>query len=101
MKRGKLSEEEINNVREKLQKIEDLFEKNAGESPFAFGTENPTQFDIHFFPSINRLESLRGSVFNNVFEALRLNEFPRIQKFVEAIRSREEFRNAVTQRVPI
>ena len=100
-KKGKVTDEDVEKIREKLQKIEDFYEKNAGESAFAFGTENPTQFDIHVFPYANRLDSLNGSVFHDIYEKLRFNEFPRINKLVEAIRAREEFRQAITQKFPI
>ena len=99
-KRGKLSEEDVINIREKLQKIEEFIEEHAGESNFAFGTENPTQLDIHLFPMLSRLDIFKGSAFNEAYERIRYNEFTRINKFVEAFRAREEYKPAITQRIP-
>ena len=74
----------VNEYREALQKVEDMFVKHANEHPFGFGTPNPTMFDINAYPHIARAYMLKGSVLNNAFEAIHFEDFPKIVAFVEA-----------------
>ena len=54
MKRLTISDEEIKNIKDKLQKVEDFLDIHQKESGFAWGTEHPTQLDIHFYPFLSR-----------------------------------------------
>ena len=82
--------------------MEDFLVKNAKDgSPFALGTENPTQLDIHFYPVIARLEFFRGSVFHDeLFVPFELDKYTHIMKLFNAMQAREEFKDALTQRRP-
>ena len=101
MKRLGFTDEDATNLKDKLQKIEDFLATHQKESGFAFGTENPTQLDIHFFPLLGRLDSLKGSALDTIGQKVDLDgNFPRIKKLIEAVRSRPEFRDAVCQKIP-
>lgn len=55
MKKGYV-EADFKNLQEKLQKIEDFIKTHGKEgSPFAMGTANPTQLDVHLYVHIERL----------------------------------------------
>ncbi|CDW81451.1 glutathione s-transferase [Stylonychia lemnae] len=102
MKKFGFDDNDLKNLKEKLQKVEDLLAQRQNESGFAWGTENPTQLDIHLYPLMSRLQYMRGSAFNEHI-AERIDpetNYPRIIRLVEAIRNREEFKNAVTQKIP-
>jgi glutathione S-transferase len=94
-------EEQFKKLRDTLQKVEDFLVANGKEgSPFALGTENPTQLDIHVYVVLSRIEMFRGSVWNDAFWAnVNWESYPRINALVEAIRARPEFQGALTQRV--
>ena len=74
--------------------MEDFIAANGKDgSPYALGTENPTQVDVHFYVHLVRIQMMEGSAWNDtVFEHLRFNEFTRIHKLISAIRTRPEFK---------
>ena len=99
MKRLKFDDSDVNLLKEKLQNIENFLVKHQSESGFAFGTENPTQLDIHFYPSLSRIDYLTDSVFDAIAQKIDFaNSFPHSKKLVEAIRSRPELQAALTQK---
>ena len=58
-------EEDFKNVREKLQKIEDFIGTHGNESsPFALGTENPTQLDVHIYVHVERIRMFKDSAYD-------------------------------------
>lgn len=62
-----------------MQKVEDILAKRQTDSGFAWGTENPTQLDIHFYPHLSRTEYFSGSVWNSIAEELGIDkEYPKI-----------------------
>eukprot|EP00347_Sterkiella_histriomuscorum_P017638 403348572 len=95
-------EQDTKNIKAKLQAMEDFLAQNAKEgSPFALGTENPTQLDIHFYPVIARIEYFRDSVFHDeLFTPIDLDSYTHIMKLFHAFQARPEFKNAITQRRP-
>ena len=86
-------EADFKNLREKMQKIEDFIAANGSEaSPFAQGTPNPTQLDIHIYTHIERLNMIKGSVWHDLFwKNIGFENYPRILKLLEGIRARPEF----------
>ena len=56
-----------------IQKIEDFIAANHGESPFAQGTENPTQLDIHYYTHLVRIRMNKGSALNDLFAPINFD----------------------------
>ena len=86
-------EEDFVKLREKIQKVEELVAANGNStSPFAFGTENPTQLDVHIYGSISRIEMYKGSVYNDsLYEPIHFENYPHLIKLLAGFRSRPEF----------
>ena len=95
-------EADFKNLKEKLQKIEDFIAANANEgSPFAQGTPNPTQLDVHIYAHVERLRMLQGSAWNDLFwKNLGFEKYPRIVKLLDGIRARPEFRGILANPKP-
>jgi glutathione S-transferase len=97
MKKG-YGEEEFKALHEKLQKLEEFVVANnkSETSPFAMGTENPTQLDFHIYVHVERVNMLKGSVFHDsIWSHVNWSSYPRILKLLQGIRERPEFRNGV------
>lgn len=94
------NEEESKPLRAVIQKMEDFIAANGKEgSPFALGTENPTQVDVHFYAHLVRVQMMEGSAFHDpVFVHLKFNEYPRIHKLIAGIRARPEFRGTLANK---
>lgn len=94
------NEEEAKPVRAATQKIEDFIAANGKEgSPFALGTENPTQVDVHFYAHLVRVQMMEGSAFHDpVYAHIKLDDFPRINKLLAAIRARPEFKGTLANK---
>ena len=100
-KRLNYEESDVKNLKEKLLRIEDYLKTHQNASGFAFGTENPTQLDIHFYPLLSRVHYMKDSAFNGLYEQLNFEaECPHILKFLEAVRAREEFKPILSQKIP-
>lgn len=67
--------------------MEDFLREHAKEgSPFALGTENPTQLDIHFYPVLARIEYFRDSVFHDeLFVPIEFDNYPHALKLFHAM----------------
>ena len=92
----KTTEEEAKPIKEKIQKIEDFLAANGKEgSPYALGTENPTQLDVHFYTHFVRFEMMENSAFQEIFDHLKISDYPLLMKLTAAIRARPEFRGGV------
>ena len=91
------NEEEVKPLKEKIQKIEDFIAANGNDtSPYAIGTENPTQLDIHIYVHLVRVAMMEGSAFHDsIFVHVKFNDYPRIQKLIAAIRARPEFKSTL------
>jgi len=94
--------EEFKPIIEKLQKIEDFIKANGNEaSPFALGTENPTQLDAHIYTHVERLNMMNGSVWHDgVWVQSGFHNFPLTIKLLEGIRARPEFRGILANPKP-
>ena len=101
MKKKSFNEDDLKALKAKLQAIEDFLGQHQKENGLAFGTENPTQLDIHFYPLLSRTEMLSGSVFDDIAKQIDFdNSYPRAHKLVLAVRARPEFAKVLTQKVP-
>lgn len=90
--------EDFNALKEKFQKIEDFIVANnkSETSPFAQGTENPTQLDAHIYVHIERINMIKGTSLNDIiWENIGFNNYPSIVKLIEGVRSRPEFQGEV------
>lgn len=96
------NEEEAKPLRAIIQKMEDFIAQNGKEgSPFALGTENPTQVDVHFYAHLVRMQMMEGSAFHDpIFVHMKLHEYPRILKLIAGIRARPEFRGVLANQKP-
>lgn len=54
----KVDGEEINTLKEKVEKVEEFLAKNCTEHPFAMNTLDPTMLDFHFYTSLVRIQFL-------------------------------------------
>ena len=92
----KTTEEEAKAIKEKIQKIEHFIAANGKEcSPYALGTENPTQLDVHFYTHFVRFEMMENSAFQEIFDHLKISDYPLLKKLTAAIKARPEFRGGV------
>jgi len=90
-------EAENNAIRENLQIVEDYLKAHGNDkSPYAFGTENPTQLDFHLYGALSRLEFFRNSVHHDsIFVPIGFDEFTRCVKLYQAISERPELKNVL------
>ena len=89
-------------LQEKFQKVEEFIVKHGSDSsPFAMGTKNPTQLDVHIYAHVERINMLKGSVWHDiVWTHVGFENYPRIVKLLEGIRARPEFRGTLANPKP-
>ena len=83
-------------MRDNLQKLEDYITKHGSESsPFALGTENPTQLDIHIYAGLSRALFAKDSPYHDLYASVHYDRFPRVLKLAEGIQARPEFEGVI------
>jgi glutathione S-transferase len=96
-----IDEADVKNLHEKMQKIEDFIAANKKEgSPFAMGTENPTQLDAHLYVHLERINMMKGTVWNDWWVMINFEKFPHIVKMLQGVRARPEFKGILANSKP-
>ena len=95
-------EEQFKKVIDALQKVENLLIANGKEgSPFALGTENPTQLDVHLFVTLLRIYMIKDSVWHDLFYVnFHFENYPHILKLIAGMKARPEFKGAIANPKP-
>lgn len=86
--------EDMNAFNDKLHKIEDYLKahSNSSGSPFAYGSENPSQLDIHLYACLSRPYFTKDSVFHDtLWTKMAFDKSPNVMKLLESMRARPEF----------
>jgi glutathione S-transferase len=63
----------------------------AREGPFAFGSEDPTQLDVHVYAHLERLAMMKDTAMNWLWEHAQFENYPHINKVNAAIRAHPAF----------
>ena len=87
-------------VKKDLQKWEDFLTSHVKEHPFAWNTPNPTYIDFIIYPSMSRIEMLKGSAYDIIAEKVQFENYPKCNEYIKAIRARPELADAITQTIP-
>ena len=86
-KRDKYTEDDMKLFNSKLAQLDQLIEKLGHDSsPFAMGTENPTELDIHMYACLSRPYFTKDSVFHeSIWTKMAWGQNKRVMRLFEAM----------------